>query len=86
MLQLRGSTGLHSDSAAITMCSCSSVGLAGAPSTLFHSFLTIGTILHPSCSLTVAVLQLAQVSLVIYIYVHIVAHPRERQEHSHQGT
>ena len=25
------------------------MGLAGAPSTLIHSFLTVGTILHPSC-------------------------------------
>ena len=51
MLKLRGSTGLHSYSAAITMSSCSCVGLAGAPSTLFHSFVTLGTTLHLSFSL-----------------------------------
>ena len=48
MLKLRGPAGLQSYSAAITMSSLSAVGLAGAPSTLIHSFLTVGTILHPS--------------------------------------
>ena len=49
MLKLRGSTFLLSYIAAMAMSSCSCVGLAGAPSTLIHSLLTIGTILHPSC-------------------------------------
>ena len=43
------------------------VGVAGAPSTLIHSFLTLGTIPHPSFTLrllTVAVHPPAQVSHV----------------------
>ena len=60
MLKLRGSTFLLSYIAAMAMSSCSCVGLAGAPSTLIHSFLTIGTILHPSCY-----------SKFVYVYVYV---------------
>ena len=42
------------------------MGLAVAPSTLIHSFLTAGTILHPSCTLCM--------HLYVCIYGHICAY------------